>query len=134
MNYLAVYGTLKHGNHNDHFMLNSNFVGSGETVERFPMVNNSNKTFPYLYEVPGKGFNVVVEVYKVDDDTLRQLDIHEGVSIPERAYYRAMTNIKLNHSGKIIPCNIYFAKDRDGYRDKKLLRNWYTICLTSTWE
>ncbi len=75
-NMVAVYGTLKrgHGNHRA-YLEDSKFVGKGRTKDRYPLVING---LPYLIEKKGKGHQVEVEVYKVDDDTLSRLDALEG--------------------------------------------------------
>jgi gamma-glutamylcyclotransferase (GGCT)/AIG2-like uncharacterized protein YtfP len=72
---VAVYGTLKKGYNNHKIIKHSDFVGCGETAEKFPLLVDG---LPYLYEEPKKGHQVKVEVYDVDDATLEDLDRLEG--------------------------------------------------------
>lgn len=72
---IAVYGTLKCGHGNHHFLKNAEFVGMGTTRDRYPL---HVKGLPYLFERKGEGHNVEVEVYSVDSATLASVDRLEG--------------------------------------------------------
>lgn len=101
-NYIAVYGTLKKGNSNYYnYLTKSTFVGQGETVNRYPLLVQG---LPYLVNKKGIGHNVVVHVFKVSDDVLRQVDGLEG---HPRWYRREKTNILMD-SGKVLSCWTYF--------------------------
>ena len=99
---VAVYGTLKrgHGNHRA-YLEDSKFMGRGKTKDKYPLVVSG---LPYLIEKKGKGHNVEVEVYKVDDETLNRLDILEGH--PDW-YKRKQIDIKLT-TGAVVSAWIYF--------------------------
>jgi gamma-glutamylcyclotransferase (GGCT)/AIG2-like uncharacterized protein YtfP len=98
---IAVYGTLKKGYSNyNRFLTASKFIGSGETKEKYPLVI---KGLPYLIDEKGKGYNVDVDVFKVNNDVLTKLDALEGHPI---WYKRKQTQVMLD--GKSVTCWIYF--------------------------
>ena len=70
---VAVYGTLRRGGHNNKLLHSSEHIG--EDFVRGVMYDNGG--FPYLV-LDESGTEVVVEVYSVDDATLRRLDWLEG--------------------------------------------------------
>ena len=65
-----VYGTLKRGEPNHHWMQESDddgraeFVGSGRTETRYPLVIASKYNIPFLLNLPGTGKQVRGEVYR----------------------------------------------------------------------
>lgn len=99
---VAVYGTLKrgHGNHRA-YLEDSKFVGRGKTKDKYPLIVDG---LPYLVEKKGVGHNVEVEVFRVDDDTLRRLDALEG---HPQWYRRKQVDIKLT-TGAVVSAWIYF--------------------------
>jgi gamma-glutamylaminecyclotransferase len=75
-NYVAVYGTLKKNYSNYWWYLgNSTHVGKGKTYEKFPLIIRS---LPFLINEEGKGHNVEIDLFKVTDSTLADLDRLEG--------------------------------------------------------
>ncbi|MEN8188454.1 MAG: gamma-glutamylcyclotransferase family protein [Thermodesulfobacteriota bacterium] len=117
---LAVYGTLKSNQANHRLLSGAEFIGYGVSVEKYPMTDNEHTTYPFLFEAPGVGCQVKMEVYDVGEQTLKQLDIYEGVHAG--LYYRG--KIKIDIRGKIIPCICYFCSDLTGYRKQEFLREW----------
>jgi len=100
-NYVAVYGTLKrgHGNYN-RFLRDSTFVGSGTTAEKYPLIISG---LPYVVERKGVGYNVEVDVFKVSDTKLAELDSLEG---HPHWYIRKQVFIKVK--GSLRMCWLYF--------------------------
>lgn len=73
---VAVYGTLKKGNSNYYRYLNtSRYVGKGETADKYPLIVDG---LPYLIDAVGDGHNVEVDVFRVSDTKLRDIDQLEG--------------------------------------------------------
>lgn len=100
-NLVAVYGTLRKGNGNYyHYLQDSKYIGPGYTEDKFPLVVNG---LPYLVDKKGFGHNVEVDVFKVSDEVLKELDVLEG---HPNWYKRRKVNIKRN--GKLLKCWIYF--------------------------
>lgn len=57
---MFVYGTLKRGEPNHHWMTNPDngvawFVGVGKTAVKYPLVIASRYNVPFLLDVPGTG-------------------------------------------------------------------------------
>lgn len=111
-NVIAVYGTLKKGYGNNRLLINQRFVGKGKTTDRYPLIING---LPYLMEQKGKGHNVEVEVYKVDDNTFDDIDTLEG---HPNFYERVETSITMKN-GKRITAWIYFNRSKKDYYNQK---------------
>jgi len=100
-NVVAVYGTLKKGFGNYYsYLRNAKHLGRGLTKDKYPLIVQG---LPYLIEKKGKGTNVKVDVFKVDNTTMRKLDALEG---HPNWYVRKQIPIRLN--GKVVTAWIYF--------------------------
>ncbi len=100
-NLVAVYGTLKKGYSNyNNYLTSSKHVGKGKTKTKYPLVI---KGLPYLIERGGIGYNVEVDVFKVSDSVLSNLDRLEG----HPTWYRRK-QIPIVVKGKELLCWIYF--------------------------
>lgn len=101
-NVVAVYGTLKKGYNNYWNYLSgcSSFVGSGKTQDKYPLIVQG---LPYLINKKGIGHNVEVDVFRVTDKVLSQLDILEG----HPKWYRR-EQIYIDIKGKKVLAWIYF--------------------------
>eukprot|EP00058_Branchiostoma_floridae_P006612 XP_002592100.1 hypothetical protein BRAFLDRAFT_84969 [Branchiostoma floridae] len=75
-----VYGTLKRGQPNYHYMVNgmAKFVGKGRTVDRLPLVVASKYNIPFLLDLRGQGEHVEGEIYDVDQKMADFLDDFES--------------------------------------------------------
>ena len=101
-NVVAVYGTLKKGYSNyNHYLRNSKYVGNGKTQDRYPLLIEG---LPFVVNKKGVGHNVEVDVFKVSNSKLADLDKLEG---HPRWYKREVIPVKLK-SGKVIKCWLYF--------------------------
>ncbi len=69
-----VYGTLKRGGAWHHLLSDCEFMGSGQTLGRFPMIID---TIPYLLD-ENMGHQIHGELFKVDPSTMVALDALEG--------------------------------------------------------
>lgn len=80
---LFTYGTLKKGERN-HYVLNSRkngvskFLHFGETLSKYPLIIIPKYNMPGLIKITGYGFNVLGEIYEIDDRMLEALDSLEG--------------------------------------------------------
>ena len=75
MKIVFVYGTLKKGECQSYVMEYSLFLGEAKTEPVYTLFHNNS--YPTLIE--GGNTAVKGEMYLVSDDTLRELDIIEGV-------------------------------------------------------
>lgn len=101
-----VYGTLRQGCGNDHFLVRSRFIDTGWTRHRYAL---------YLAVCPGVVKDEAVsrirgEVYRVDPAVLAQLDQLEGH--PD-VYLRSLVPIDLD-SGRDCLAWLYFYPEKHG--------------------
>lgn len=102
-NLMAVYGTLRKGNGNYYsYLRNQKHLGTGKTKDKYPMVANG---IPFVIDEKGKGHQVVVDVFKVSDDTMKRIDGLEG----HPTWYKRK-QIKVEVKGKELLCWLYFNK------------------------
>jgi len=102
---LFVYGTLKRGFHNHHYLLGANFKTAATTVEKFPMVARG---IPYLFNTPGEGTNIIGEIYEITDiNMLRAMDRLEG----HPDWYRR-SPIKVTDGTTEMEALVYFSLDQ----------------------
>lgn len=107
-NLVAVYGTLKKGYSNYHrFLGGAKYIGSGETKDKYPLLVSG---LPYLIEKKGLGHHVNVDVFKVTDSELANLDALEGhprwyvrKQIPVLVGTNCLTKQKIQYT-----CWVYF--------------------------
>lgn len=123
-NLVAVYGTLKKGYNNyNNYLTSSKHIGGGKTKEKYPLII---KGLPYLIEKQGVGHNVEVDVFKVSDSVLANLDRLEG---HPSWYMRKQIPIKINR--KEMLCWIYFnireSEQGEVFHDK------YTQVVKKPW-
>lgn len=70
---LFVYGTLKRGYENHHYLKNAKFIGTATSAQPYPMIA-PKKSYPYLINLPGVGRVIKGELYLVDFATLKRID------------------------------------------------------------
>lgn len=114
---VAVYGTLKKNNSNYwHYLADSQYVGSGETADKYPLLV---KGLPYLIDHKGVGYNVDVDVFNVSEDTLRALDRLEG---HPRWYQRKLRDIRVGK--QMIKCWVYFMEGMEVESTDKIHKSY----------
>ncbi|XP_051881792.1 gamma-glutamylaminecyclotransferase-like isoform X2 [Pristis pectinata] len=96
MTNVFVYGTLKKGQPNHHYMIDGTqgkgkYCGSGVTAEKYPLVVAGKYNIPFLLDEPGSGQEVSGEIYTIDAQLLQFLDEFE--SCPE-LYQRKQVKIR----------------------------------------
>ncbi|MEO2068955.1 MAG: gamma-glutamylcyclotransferase [Desulfurobacteriaceae bacterium] len=106
---LFVYGTLKKGFWNHHFLQNEKFVGKAETKEKYAM---------YVTRIPfvvknEKVSTIKGKVYEVSKETLKEIDRLEGH--PEW-YKRELVPVVVSVNGKKkeVKAYVYFSLDPRG--------------------
>lgn len=96
---LFVYGTLKRGQPNHHFLAGALFLGEDQTRPEFTMYDLG--AFPGV--VAGGSSSISGELYELDDSTLARVDRLEG----HPSFYERTSNILV--SGRT--CWIYLLAD-----------------------
>ena len=90
---IFIYGTLREGYPNHRHNLGERTAGTFQTVERFPLVLNGERCSPCLVNLPGEGFRVRGELYRVDDAGLALMDRLERTDAAD-GYRRLEIQIK----------------------------------------
>jgi gamma-glutamylcyclotransferase (GGCT)/AIG2-like uncharacterized protein YtfP len=100
-NLVAVYGTLKRGYSNyNRYLTTSKFVGSGKTKDKYPLII---KGLPYMIEERGKGHHVEVDIFKVSDAKLQDLDGLEG-----HPHWYRRKQVPIQMGNRTLNCWLYF--------------------------
>jgi len=105
-----VYGTLKRGEPNHNWLTKarngtSRMLSKGTTVEKYPLVIATKYNIPFLIDAPTIGHNVEGEVYEVDNEMLKNLDILEDHPI---FYTRRKEPIIMEKGNSEALCWTYF--------------------------
>lgn len=91
-NLVMVYGTLKRGQRNAHYLRDAKFIGEARTLDHFDMLDVG---FPVI--LPQKqetAFPVYGELYEVSDNELISLDRLEGEGRMYQRQVRAVLTLK----------------------------------------
>lgn len=81
--YLFVYGSLRRGFPNHFFLEKSIYMGTYSTVDKYHMIGQVSKSFPYVVVAETEFDNtnpthIIGELYEIDADVLQDLDALEG--------------------------------------------------------
>ena len=76
---IFVYGSLKKDKFNHSYLSTAKFLYKAKTVEKFAMIRDKYRPYPYVLGETPSGHQIIGEVYEVDEDTKEVLDILEGV-------------------------------------------------------
>lgn len=102
-----VYGTLKKGFHNYHYLQDSEFVGSGRTTEKYALYVDH---IPFVVKDEQVSF-IYGEIYSVDDSLLAILDQLEG---HPSWYCREQIDVILDDDNSVVSACLYFNPDNSG--------------------
>lgn len=69
-----VFGTLKTGFPNHHYIAQQTLVGEFTTEQAYPLYLVGDRYSPWMMDQPGQGLKIRGQVYKVDDLCLTLLD------------------------------------------------------------
>mgnify|MGYP003645991375 FL=1 len=98
---IFVYGTLKEGQANDHYMRNATLIGDGQTKKQWALVDVAGGAFPAMVQ---DEMSVKGEVYEASESLLHDLDILEGTP---HLYMRYKIPITLIESNEVISAGLY---------------------------
>lgn len=113
MTKLFVYGTLKRGGENHRFLLRQEFLGPATTLAQYRIYELDG--YPGMVEVPhGAGVAVEGEIWAVDDDCLKRLDVLEGVYVG--LYARVPAHLHAPHHHEGVQVYVY-RKSVEGCKD-----------------
>lgn len=113
-----MYGTLKRGFHNNVFLDNAQYLGEYHTLDKFELYTDASFPIPYLTDslnprrLPARVFG---NLYRVDEETLRDLDRLEGNGM---FYQRRLIRIQ-NHPRE---CWAYFILSAEPNKNRQYER------------
>ncbi|XP_077284226.1 putative gamma-glutamylcyclotransferase CG2811 isoform X2 [Arctopsyche grandis] len=131
MHRVFVYGTLKTGEPNHHWLTSKNngyskFLGNAHTIEKYPLIIATKYNIPFLLYSPGNGDIIKGEVYEVDEAMLANLDVLED---HPNYYIRDLYTVNLDSNQDANgECWIYFLKTFD----EELLNKAKFSCYSSS--
>lgn len=96
-----VYGTLKRGCRNNHYLDDATFLGDAETVTKYSM-RKHKYWYPAVIETL-EHYHIIGELWVCSDQTLKCLDRLEGT--PDLFYRK---EVPIIHDAKIINAWVYF--------------------------
>lgn len=76
---IFVYGTLKRGFSNSHYLAGQRFIGEARTEPCYRMVDAGG--YPGMYRVDENGLSIQGEVWEVDEAGREKLDVLEDVDV-----------------------------------------------------
>jgi len=123
-----VYGTLKTGFPNHHYMRGATCIGGGRTSDAYPLVVGGAWFTPYLLPEKGSGHRVKGEVWDVPEHLMPALDHLESTHLPN-GYRRQRIPVVMDGSGEHTDAWTYFRERRhiaiihsdtmDDYQDRR---------------
>ncbi|CAN5816477.1 gamma-glutamylcyclotransferase [soil metagenome] len=75
---IFVYGTLKRGLSNSHYLSGQSFIGEARTEPCYRMVDAGG--YPGMYRVEESGLSIKGEIWEVDEVCREKLDVLEDVA------------------------------------------------------
>jgi gamma-glutamylaminecyclotransferase len=103
MTAVFVYGTLKRGGANHHFLAGQEYVGPARTGPGFTLYELEG--YPGMVASPEDRDGVSGEVWSVDEACLAQLDLLEGTA--EGLYLRAVVPLERPFAGRRVEGYLY---------------------------
>jgi gamma-glutamylaminecyclotransferase len=103
MTAVFVYGTLKRGGQNHHFLAGQQFLGPARTAAGFTLYSLGE--FPGMVRTPASDRHVVGEVWEVDAPALAALDALEGIA--EGLYERVTVPLESPFNDRPVETYLY---------------------------
>jgi len=117
---LFVYGTLKRGLSNHHYLAGARYLGEATTFEAYPLVA-PKIWYPYLIDAPGEGERVKGELYEIDLPTLKRIDRLEEYP---RYYTRRPIQV-VDQEGRRHEAIAYFLAQKIPYKRFAYLKEFH---------
>ena len=128
MHRVFVYGTLKRGFPNHHYMTGATYIGDARTVDAYPLVVGGTWFTPYLIPETGDGHRVKGEIWDVPEPMMPALDQLESVHLPN-GYRRKVIAVVFEGTGERTEAWAYFRERQhitvihtgamDDYQDRR---------------
>jgi gamma-glutamylaminecyclotransferase len=118
MIHVFVYGTLKEGFANFGINAGRRVPGMFRTVQRYPLYIIGKPFLPWLVNLPGTGEHVLGQVFEVNEQVLRDMDVLE--QIDEEGWY-SRVEIQVQEVGaqdqSPLQAFVYFGAGERVYRE-----------------
>jgi gamma-glutamylaminecyclotransferase len=101
-----VFGTLKEGFPNFATNRGTRLPGEFRTRASYPLYLVGERHSPWLIEEPGKGLRVTGQIFRVDAETLAEMDALERVSEPD-GYRRKLLELDGADSSSVVSAYAY---------------------------
>lgn len=118
-----VYGTLKRGLSNSHYLSGQRFIAEARTQPNFRMVDCGG--YPGMYPVTENGHSIAGEIWEVSDECLARLDLLEDTAGGE--YERVLIPLLPPHDHTTIQGYLF---KRDPSRYRVIGDNWTDTVIT----
>lgn len=118
---VAVYGSLREGLSNHRLLVHSKKVYDG-VVEGFAMYSLGG--FPCIVPTDSASKPVVVEVYEVDEVTLRNLDRLEGYRAGSDNNFYERMSVEVHTGSGLVSALIYYMPTPYSARDRVSCGDW----------
>ncbi|MDD5373121.1 MAG: gamma-glutamylcyclotransferase [Sulfurimonas sp.] len=119
--YLFVYGTLKKGFENEHFLNKAKYISKASTVRKFAMYTAKGGEYPYLLKDKPL-HNIEGELYKIARrDLLKKIDLFEGS--PDY-YTRESIEVKSRSFDTNKRAFTYFYVNKKEHKKKEPITEW----------
>ncbi len=96
-----VFGTLKQGFPNHHYIAQQTLVGDFETEQAYPLYLVGDRYSPWMMDQAGSGTPVTGQVYKIDKETLSVLDELERTGFKDGYTRQQIAVRKLNATTRL---------------------------------
>ena len=106
-----VYGTLKRGFPNHHYMMGATFIADAATVDAYPLVVGNTWFTPYLIPEMGNGHCVKGELWDVPEQMMPALDELESTHLPN-GYRRKLIPVLAAGAAAPVEAWAYFRERR----------------------
>jgi gamma-glutamylaminecyclotransferase len=105
MTRVFVYGTLKRGGDNHHYIAYQQFLGAARTTAGYTLYSLGD--YPGMVRAPADTAGVVGELWAVDAACLQQLDLLEGVN--EGLYERVPLKLAAPSDDQLVETYLYLG-------------------------
>jgi gamma-glutamylaminecyclotransferase len=105
MTRVFVYGTLKRGGDNHHYLAYQQFLGVAQTPPGYTLYSLGD--YPGMVRAPDDTAGVIGELWAVDDACLKELDLLEGVA--EGLYERVTIPLPAPFDGQPVETYLYLG-------------------------
>jgi gamma-glutamylaminecyclotransferase len=114
-----VYGSLKRGFGNHRFLEHSTFIGTAVTVQHNFCMHPLHGSFPAVTIGPDDSYSITGELYEIDNQTLKQIDMLESNGV---LYTRQLVSVY--NGTDVVEAWIYLMPDNDKFVTNSMVNRY----------